>query len=287
MVAESILLGLLAALMLGLGDVASIWILRWLGMLRFLLWAHVGVVAVATPYALFVVDFDKITPISLLAMALLGLFLFVAIATFYRSARLIGVSVAAPIASAHVAVTILLAVLFLGERLNSVQAAGIIIVALGIILSSRASHGFRADRRQKVGIALGITSMFIAGFFVFFLATLSREFGSFSLIYVMRISGLLIVVLYLWITRTNPWKGIPLRFVPIALLIGLFQASGLGFYALATQVGQVSIAVTAFCAYPIVSMLGGVLLLRERLVTRQAVGLVLAIGGLFVLSIAT
>jgi len=58
----------------------------------------------------------------------------VAYVAFYRALSIGPISVVSPIASGYAAVTVLLAVLLVGERLSSTQAGAVVIVFAGIFI---------------------------------------------------------------------------------------------------------------------------------------------------------
>ena len=55
-----------------------------------------------------------------------------------------------------------------------------------------------------------------------------------------------------------------------AVLVGILQFSGLAAYASGAQMGSVSLVEATFSIYPIIPMIGGVILMHERIVPRQA-----------------
>jgi uncharacterized membrane protein len=64
---------------------------------------------------------------------------------------------------------------------------------------------------------------------------------------------------------------------------GLVDAAGVAFFARGDQVGLISITAASSSAYPIIPLLGGLVLLHERMARRQAGGVVLILVGLVLL----
>ena len=73
----------------------------------------------------------------------------------------------------------------------------------------------------------------------------------------------------------------------IAILVGALQFSGLAAYASGAQMGSVSLVAATFSIYPVIPMIGGVILMRERIVPRQAAGLASVCAGLLVLGMTS
>ena len=68
-----------------------------------------------------------------------------------------------------------------------------------------------------------------------------------------------------------------------AVGVGLVDAAGVAFFARGDQVGLISITAASSSAYPIIPLLGGLVLLHERIARWQAVGVVLILAGLVLL----
>jgi len=63
--------------------------------------------------------------------------------------------------------------------------------------------------------------------------------------------------------------------------------AGLIFFARGGQVGLVAITAAVSSAYPVIPLLGGLVLLRERLAGRQAGGAALILAGLVLLGLGS
>ena len=73
-----------------------------------------------------------------------------------------------------------------------------------------------------------------------------------------------------WFAKAGPWWSPSPKLVLIAVLVGILQFSGLAAYASGAQMGSVSLVAATFSIYPIIPMIGGVILMHERIVPRQA-----------------
>ena len=278
----AIALGLAAALVFGVGDLLAVIIVRKVGRLRFLLWSHISGIVLATPFALFVVDLGQVPIFYWMVLASGGLLLLGMLASYLKAVQLAPVALVAPIAATHVVVVILLSMLLLDERLGLVRVAGVALALGGLSLVSIASRGHQTFQRQNVGIAVAVLAMLVAGSFVFFVGVMSRELGWFIVVYYTRLSSLFVIMPIHWIAHTNPLKGLSVRLVAVIGFPGIMFFGGLSLYALALQTGPMSVVVPAFSVYPVVSVLGGILLLRERAAIHQVAGVICVIMGLIV-----
>jgi len=71
----------------------------------------------------------------------------------------------------------------------------------------------------------------------------------------------------------------------LAALGGVVELFGSMLYARGAEVGLVSIVTAASATYPFIPVLGGVVLLHERLVPNQYVGVALVVAGLMLLAL--
>jgi len=72
-----------------------------------------------------------------------------------------------------------------------------------------------------------------------------------------------------------------------AVAAGLVDAAGLVAFTRGDQVGLVAITAAVSSAYPVIPLIGGLLLFRERLMRWQAGGAVLILAGLVLLGLGS
>ena len=288
MVFESFSLGLMAAVVFGVADLIAVVAARKLGIIRLMLWSHVGAVVVATPYLALG---GGLHAIPLTQFAILGgliVLILCALVTFYKGLQAGPVALVSPIVSAHLIPVIILSVLFLGEELGSVQVLGIAISATGLVLASMAGASPSLDRTHLgKGVSYALISMAASGLFVFGIGAMSQEIGWFLPIYLIRVGSLAILIPVQRATRSMSLWSPSLAIVLVAAMVGILQFIGMAAYAMGAQSGSVSLTTAGFSIYPIIPIIGGFIFLQERLVPRQAFGLASILMGLVVLRMAT
>ena len=72
-----------------------------------------------------------------------------------------------------------------------------------------------------------------------------------------------------------------------ALAAGVFDAAGLIFFARGGQVGLVAVTAAVSSAYPVIPLVGGLLIFRERLLSQQVGGAILILAGLILLGLGS
>ena len=289
MILQSFLLGLGAATTFGVADFVAVAVARRIGTMSILVWSHIGGLLVSTPYLLLKADIHTIPVAYWPFFGILAVLILVALTSFYKAVQTSPISLVSPIVSAHLVVVILLSVTFMGERTGTVQLVGISLTLAGVVLASMTVSSPHASRPNlSKGIVLSITAMLGGGLFIFGIGNLSNELGWFLPIYIVRLCTFTVLLPTNLMMQGLSWRGLlPSSHVLTAILVGVLQFTGLAAYAMGAQIGPVSVAAASFSVYPVIPVVGGLILFKERLAPRQTVGIASALGGLAILGLAT
>ncbi len=204
----------------------------------------------------------------------------------YRGLALGPIAVVSPIGAAYVAVAVLLVVVGLGERLTTGQALGIATTFAGIVLTATDSRSLAtALKRPLPGVWFALVAMLSLGAWSAIMAYATRTQDGLALVLWQRIVSAAIVLAILIIRREGPitmdrttWS--------LVLATGALDTLANVLFVLGVQNGSASIVATASGAYPIVTALLAIVLLRERLAPNQYVGIVVLLAGLVSLGLA-
>ena len=267
MVLESVIFGLLAAFGIGSSDLVAAVVVKHLGVLRTALGVNIVSVGVSLHLPGDCGQLERPVP---------------------RAAIEIGpLAIVSPIVSAQAVVVILLAVVFVEETLTGRQAVGAAATIVGIALASVDLGRVRGGGNligKGVLIALAVTVG--VGVWSYSIGVLSRDLGWFLPVYVNRLLTTAILAPASVPRRQWPWQRLTGRHFLGVVLIGLLESGGLFAFARGTEVGLISIVAAVSITYPVVPILGGLFLLRERLALNQRAGLALVLAGLLVLSLS-
>ena len=85
MILQGFILGLTAALILGVVDIVAVVIARRIGTMSILVWTNIGGLVVSTPYLLLVADLELISLVYLPALGALVFFVLLAVTSFYKA----------------------------------------------------------------------------------------------------------------------------------------------------------------------------------------------------------
>jgi len=198
-----------------------------------------------------------------------GLTGFLAVALFYRALADGSMSVVAPVTAVCAAAVPVAAGLALGDRVGVAGLFGVALALIGVALVAADTAPGRggSSRARTVGPALVAGTGF--GFVFVLLHQTSPSSGLWPLV-AARVASLVIAAVALTVGRT------PLV-VPRAAA-GLIVAAGAGdmianvLYLLAVRRGQLSVVGLLSSLYPVSTVVLAQLVLRERLVRVQAVG---------------
>ncbi len=279
MVLPSVLFGLAFATGIGVADVISAGLTRTLGVLRtvFLLQAF-GVVGMLV-FALFTSQLESISANDLLLMAGLTVLVVFFYLGFYKALQFGPIALVGPIVAAHSPVVVVLAVIFLGERISEWQIAAIVTVVFGVVMASIDVSSLRSGRKViglGVGLAIGVS--IAAGFWQFAIAAVSKEMGWFAPVFLTRVFMVCILIPVVVIRREQPWAGLNRKLAAAIVVVAALETLSLLAFTRGSEIGIISIVAAASTAYPVIPIIGGIVLFKERLSPIQ-------FGGLFVVSL--
>jgi drug/metabolite transporter (DMT)-like permease len=287
-----VIFGLAAAFGWGLGDLWAGMAGRRIGSGRTLLFAQVSVAIAATLIVVVVrpdlSDLPGVVP-WLVPAAFLGAGAF---ATLYRGLELGPIAVVSPVLATYAIVPVFLSVVLLSAPLGAVEWAGAAITIAGAVLTSTDLRALRGGSFTRfAGLPWAIASTLLFGVATYVLGWSAKEAGFLPSMWFARGSLAIVVIVaafLLWL-RSGRRGAVSVRLSPSALRLaalgGVVELLGTMVYARGAEVGLVSIVTAASATYPFIPVLGGVVLLHERLVPNQYVGVALVVAGLMLLAL--
>ncbi|PWI19951.1 hypothetical protein DI272_41650 [Streptomyces sp. Act143] len=211
----------------------------------------------------------------------------VAMISFYKALALGPMGVVSPLGTLSVAVPVGVG-LFLGERPGPTQFAGIAVAVLGVVLAG--GPQLRGAPVQREAIVLSLVAALGFGMVFALIAEASTTVtGLFLALFVQRVTNVAVggAALYTSVRRGNPAlppTGFPWASLPALAFIGLADVAANGTYAVAAQLGPVTVAAVLASLYPVVTALAARGFLSERLHAVQAAGAGLALVGTLLLA---
>ena len=284
-------LALLSAALWGGTDLVTTYVGRRIGSLR------VVVIAVSTSLVLaggvarargrLTQDLDPLIVAATLAMGVGAGISYIAVFTAFRLGPL---SVVSPTISAYGALSAFLAALFLGEQLTVANVGGVVAVGAGIALLGLRTTGSGRDRRASLaspGVAFALVGLIFFAVITVLLTIPIKEFGWSTAITLSRIGNFATVWTILLIVRAKrtslpKWGRTDLLGeghrltrggILLAALVGRGDTVAFFVFAAALEVGPTWAVSLLSSLGPIIVVLGGYLVYKERLRAPQLLGL--------------
>ncbi len=272
----------------GTGDIFGVFSSRRLGAFRSALWVNIITVPYLAILAPFFLDelFTFTLPILILN-AVLGVIVTCAFMAFLEGARLGKPSILGAIAGSFPALVVILSIIFLGEKLSSIQALAIVVIIAGIVLTSinfKELSGSKVKLERSIGFAL--LAMVLWGIFFTFIRIPVQQVGWFWANAVSNFAGILALLAYGWrssgLSRSDIRQGIP-PIIGVVLLGGTAMLT----YNVAVEVGKNSIVAPIAGAYPVLFVILSSIIFKDKLTKHQIFGMILALTGIVALSLAS
>jgi drug/metabolite transporter (DMT)-like permease len=183
-------------------------------------------------------------------------------------------SIVSPIAACGALVPLGLA-LAGGERPTALALGGATLALTGAVMAS--FHEHRGGGAGREAVLLAVLTALMFGGLLYFLGRASEGGESFSALFGARSGSLSVVAV--WALLLRPAFLIGLRPLVLVAVVGLLSTGANGLYALASERGLLSIVAVLASLYPVTTVLLAHLILAERLVPVQRLGVTLALSG--------
>lgn len=298
--------GLIAALGWGMSAVAAMNAARRAGTyLAVLSGQGLGVIVLLLLVVLVRPSFAAADGTVALALAAAGLLGLVGYLAFYRALEYGGaVGLVSAISATYGGVTTVLAVAVLGERLAGAGAFGVALAVAGVALAAArpaaaagasvavgepivgvAPAPSRIRSLSRAGVPLAIACALAYGLGGFLLGEYSARAG--WLVAALVAHGTSVTALLMALPllgRRKAWLG-SASGVIWAAAAGLTDVVGLLAFSRGGQAGQVAVTAAVSSVYPVIPLVGGILLFGEQLTRRQLAGVAGIIAGLVLIGL--
>ena len=190
---------------------------------------------------------------------------------FYSALSIGRMGIAAPISAVLTAGFPVIFSAFTQGLPGPLQLGGFLLAILAIALISRPERS--KGRPKGIGLAL----LAGCGFGCFFiLISRANHAETFWPLSVARLTAVLLLLLVIWIRQQSVMPGLTVAPL-LVLLAGVLDALGNVFFVLATHTGRLDVAAVLSSLYPAATVLLAALVLRERVTRIQAIGILLAL----------
>jgi drug/metabolite transporter (DMT)-like permease len=305
--------GLLSALSWGISTLLAAVAARRIGALRTLV---LGEIAGLSGYlTLFFLGDFSLRGVGSTAwlLVLAGVIAVTGYLAMYRGLESGHVGLVSAITACYGGVIAVLSVVLLHEQLTAAAALGIAATVVGVMLAvlRRAAAPLSSEpapadalpdasadalpdasagalpSAPAVGVAFGLVAALCYGVGGFMIGRYTRDLGWLVPVVVAR-GGAMVLLLGLLATPLRGPAGTRRASgAAWALAAGLADAAGLVFFARGDQVGLIAVTAAVSSAYPIIPLIGGLLVFRERMARQQIGGAILILAGLVLLGLGS
>lgn len=282
---ESIALALVAFFGWGIGDIFGTISSRKIGGYSTTIWGFVIGLIFFTFYTPFIIgDLGKVTFQILLETLIIGSFYTIGMVTFYEGVRTDNSSLVGSISASFSAVAVLLSLIFLNETITSIQTIIIIIIFIGVFISSsKFSDLSRGKIKITRGIPLALISMASWGIYAAFIKIPVHEIGWFWPLYITYLTFPL-ALFYMKVRNIKLNKPkLKSSLLPILLASLLIGGAEL-VYNIAISHEQVSLVAPIAGAYPALYSGLAYFVFKDQISHQQVLGIILTLSGIIGLS---
>jgi drug/metabolite transporter (DMT)-like permease len=276
----TVVFGLLAAALYGIGDFAGGIASRAYSAVTILLYSYpVGAVLMAVMMPFFP---GELTARVVLFGTLGGLAGLMGVSIMYQLMVTAPMNVISPVTAVLAAIVPVFVGVAIGERPALAAWAGIVLGLAAVILVSRTTEDHPHGRIGARVIALAFLSGVGFGLYFVFLARAGHDSGLWPLLVSRVVSAIAIVPLAAAMRSFAVVRGRPLA---IALVAGFCDAMANMFFLLASRAGLLSLASVLTALYPAVTVLLAIVFLHEHTSRTQRVGLALAAASVVLITV--
>jgi len=237
-----------------------------------------------------------ISSFNLFLIILSGFFMVGGIYNFYKGIEIGDVSLISSINGAYSMITVILAVLLLGEKLSIIKIASIVLIFSGLFLASVNLKKFKELKVVK-GIKFAIIGMVLQGIQFFIIGILAKEIMFFGIhsattssINVYIFTGFIYSALFIGFAASKKQvprlKELKHKYFPLLFLATTIMFAGAWLLLnYGISIGNVSILMPITSLNPIVAIILAVIFYKEKLVLNQKLGILTILIGLFMISI--
>jgi drug/metabolite transporter (DMT)-like permease len=207
---------------------------------------------------------------------------------FYRALQLGPIAIVSPVFASYAAITVVLSVLLIGERLSGLATAGLVSTLSGVALASVGrGEGESGERRAWGGIPWAVMAAIAWGVSSYLIGRYAQETGWFLPVYGSRLVEFAAVGSTVLVLLASGRKVVFPRGADAAIptASGLADMMAVAFFARGSEVGLVSIMSAVSATFPLVVIAGGVALFHERPTKVQWVGILTTVAGLAMLGL--
>lgn len=201
---------------------------------------------------------------------------------FYKAFEIGNVSVVSATINLNVVIAIILAYIFLGQRLSNTQLPAVLMILIGITLVSVNFKDFtKGTASLLAGVKETILASFSFGIFWNLDQVLSEKIGWLPTTFYVKVIAILFLVGMTFFNRKDSsFEKKHIRVLPLIILVGLLEAGAVASVNFGLTVGDLVLINPISSALSVVTISLAIIFLKEKITKTQGVGMALALAGI-------
>ncbi len=209
----------------------------------------------------------------------------IALLSFYKGLNAGKLSVVVPIANAWPVVVVLIGILLLSEPVTALQISGVALALTGTLLVSFRYKDFARLGPSKIAKGAEYAAITLVGWGIFYaiIGILSKALGWYWPTIIEQAAVGILLLAYLLFTRTD--LSFPSKIKYKLLVFGVLLSASFLLYSVSANFGYIAISAPIVGASPLITVLLGVFLLKEKVEKSQVAGILLIVIGIALISL--
>jgi len=213
----------------------------------------------------------------------LGLVQVTAFLMFFRGMKIGKVGVICSLASAWALIPFFVGIFVFRESVTSLQLFSILTIMAGIFMASSELDTWTQFDLKQPGFKEGLITLLLFGMIMTIVVPFSRQWGWLPALFLLRLSTLPWLFLFLWKEVRRPPRG---SMALLVLIASLLDISAMGMYSYAAERTQtISILAPLSASYPLVTTVLAYFFMKEKLGVWKLVGIFGIMTGISLLGI--
>ena len=255
-----------------------------IGSFKSLFWSQLaGLVSVLLLLTIVTVNFDIPIPVLLL-LPFAAIFYSAGYLFFFRGFELGNVSTVAATMNLWPVFTMLVAFIFMGQRLTTTQTLGVFMIIIGVTLASLNWSEIRDNGFQvSSGVKETVAGAFFFGIYWNVSEIISEEIGWLLTTLFIKLGIIIFLLIFSsFIKRGLNLSQTTIRTKWIVLLMGIIEAGAVAIVNYGLTIGDAILITPIASALSIVTISLAIIFIKDKITKIQAVGITMAIVGIVI-----
>ena len=203
---------------------------------------------------------------------------------FFKGFEIGNVSIVAATMNLWAVFTMLFAIIFMGQRLSTIQTLGVVMIISGITL---ASVNWGDIRNQKFQLSSGVKEAILGAFFfgIFWNISeiISKEVGWLLTTLLVKFGIVLFLLIFSFLAKREiGFKNTTAKIKYVIVLMGIVEAGTVAVVNYGLTIGHAILITPIASALSIVTIMLAIIFLKDRVTKTQGFGILTAIVGIIV-----